>query len=150
MLDLEAERRVTATVAQRRDLLAGFVLDKEAQAQLLSAMTDTAAHPGLEFVSMSPLPKENLEQYARCRASLAVEGGFGSFLRFLRKLESEGTPCSIIEIDVTSPLGTERARSGSSRSQATRSPGKEVERISFLVETYAVADPPALEKGQAK
>jgi Tfp pilus assembly protein PilO len=132
MLELEAERRELEAARARRDLLAGFVLDKESQARVLSTITDPAAHPGLEFVSMSPLPKQNLAKYARCRASVTVTGAFEDFLRFVRTLESEGTPCSLIKIEVASRWEEEKPKS---------------ERISFLVETYAEADP--LPEGEA-
>lgn len=132
VLELEAERRELEAARARRDLLAGFVLDKESQARVLSTITDAAAHPGLEFVSMSPLPKQNLAKYARCRASVTVTGAFEDFLRFVRTLESEGTPCSVIKIEVASRWEGEKPKP---------------ERISFLVETYAEADP--LPEGEA-
>jgi len=132
-LEIEAERRDLDAARGRQDLLAGFVLGKESQAQLLSAMTDSAAHPGLEFVSMSPMPKQNLEKYARCRALLGVEGAFDDFLRFLRELESEPAPCSVIRIDVTSQWANEMPES-----------------ISFLVETYTEADPQLPEESSAR
>lgn len=132
-LEIEAERRVLDAARRRQEMLAGFVLGKDSQAQLLSAMTDSAAHPGLEFVSMSPMPKQNLEKYARCRALLGIEGAFGDFLRFLRQLESEPAPCSVIKIDVTSQWDNEMP-----------------ERISFLVETYTEADPQMPEGSPAR
>ncbi len=133
VLELEAERRELDAARRRRDVLAGFVLDKESRARLLSAITDPAAHPGLAFVSMSPLPKQNFEKYARCRTSLTVAGAFDDFLRFLRKLESDGTPCSVVRIDVESRWDKEKP-----------------ERFSFLVETYAEADAQSLEGGPAR
>ena len=164
-LELEAERRELAAAHQRRDLLAGFVLDADAQAHLLSTITDPATYPGLQFVSMSPQPKENLETYARCRAALAMEGSFEAFVYFLRQLESSATPCSVVRIDMVSEMrqrtataGTDtRAKTGRpvSRTAAGRSSdttGKDktgdkstvvqepVERISFLIESYAHAD----------
>jgi hypothetical protein len=122
---LDVERRALEAAQHRREVLAGFVLDKEARARLLSAITDSTAHPGLSFVSISPLPKENLDHYARCRASLTVAGAFDDFLRFLRSLESSGAPCSIVGMDVVSRWDK----------------GKP-EWFTFLVETYAEADAP--------
>ncbi len=132
VLELEAERRDLEAARERRDLLAGFVLDKDSQARVLSTITDPAAHPGLEFVSMSPLPKQNLPKYARCRVSVSVRGGFEDFLRFVRALESDGTPCSMVKIEVDSHWTAEKP---------------EPEQFSFLVETYAEADP--LPEGEA-
>jgi len=126
VLELEVERRDLDAACARRDVLAGFVLDKESQARQLAGITGSDVLQGLELVSMSPQPKENLEQYARCRILLTVEGAFGDFVRFLRRLESSAVACSIIEMDVAATGDDKRRR----------------ERISFLVETYTNADPP--------
>lgn len=123
VLGLEAERRELDAARRRQEVLRGLVLDKESRARLLSAVTDSSAYPGLEFVSMLPLPKENVQEYARCRVTLTVEGAFEDFLGFLRRLESEGTACSVVKIDMESRW-EERAP----------------ERISFVIETYAEAD----------
>jgi hypothetical protein len=164
VLELEAERRDLEAARERRDLLAGFILDKDARAALLSSLTDRSVHPGLEFVSISPQPKENLEQYARCRSLLTVEVGFDDLLRFLRCLETEGTPCSLVQLDVESqyrigqtvreraeraPGGAGRAPSGAGRpasggAQETTTAGTAAvpgERVMLLLETYAQADP---------
>jgi Tfp pilus assembly protein PilO len=150
LLDLEAERRELETARARRDRLASFILDKESRAELFSKITSPSAHSGLEFISMSPQPKRNLEQYARCRAALSVEGGFVDFLRFLRKLESEGIPCSVISIEVEARADTPGAEAEPGTKTAA-APVKETgERISFLVETYAEADPPPLDGKPAR
>lgn len=132
MLDLEAKRGDLAATRQRREFLKGFVLDKEAQARLLSSITNAEAHPRLEFLSMLPLPKENVGSYARCRTRFSVRGAFGDFLAFLRRLEAEAVPCLVVQLDVESS-------------------GKEgePEKISFLLETYALADPEPAEARRA-
>ena len=132
VLQLDVERRALEAAHHRREVLAEFVLDKESRARLLSAITDSTVHPGLSFVSISPLPKENLERYARCRASLTVAGAFGDFLRFLRTLESDGVPCSIVGMDVVSRWDKSKP-----------------EWFTFLVETYAEADAQAPSGGRA-
>jgi Tfp pilus assembly protein PilO len=123
VLQIDVERRALEAAQHRREVLARFVLDKESRARLLSAITDSTVHRGLSFVSISPLPKENLQHYARCRASLTVAGSFRDFLHFLRTLESDGVPCSIVGLDVVSRWDK----------------GKP-EWFTFLVETYAEAD----------
>ncbi len=157
VLELEADRRELQAVRQRRDLLAGLILSKNAKAQLLSDLTDPEGHPGLEIVSISPQPKENGEQYARCRSLISMEGCFDDFLRFLRRLESTGAPCAVVEINVQSvSVGrqnagrTAREESGkggtasapSAQQAAQAGAGREWrERISLVIETYAEADP---------
>jgi Tfp pilus assembly protein PilO len=124
VLGLDAERQDLEAARHRRDVLGALVLDKDTRAQLLSAVTAAKANPGLEFVSMLPLPKQNFERYARCRVTLTVEGAFEDFLTLLRRLETDGSPCTLVKLDVES-----RWESGES------------ERIAFVLETYAEADP---------
>jgi Tfp pilus assembly protein PilO len=157
VLELEAERRDLESTRQRRDLLAGLILSKNAKAQLLSDLTDPEKHPGLEIISISPQPKENGEQYARCRSLISMEGSFNDFLRYMRWLELTGTPCAVVELNIqsTSPGRQGAARttreegggrggpSAPSRRQAAEAgAGQEWrERVSLMIETYAEADP---------
>jgi hypothetical protein len=124
VLGLDAERHELDAARTRRQVLGALVLDKESRAQLLSRITAAEASPGLEFVSMLPLPKQNFERYARCRVTLTVEGAFEDFLTLLRRLETDGSPCALVKLDVESRWETGQP-----------------ERISFVLETYAEADP---------
>jgi Tfp pilus assembly protein PilO len=158
VLELEAERRDLSAARLRRDLLAGFILDKDSRASLLSSLTDPALHPGLEFISISPQPKEDLEQYARCRSLVTVEATFDDLLRFVRWLETEGTPCSLVQLDVDSQYRSRRTAAERAAEhpdaldggplrrlhEMATAPGEATggERITLLLETYAQADPP--------
>lgn len=149
VLELEAERRDLAAAQHRRDVLAGFILDKEGRARLLSSLTDASERSGLEFVSISPEPKENFEQYARCRSLLTVEAGFDDLLGFVRRLETEGTPCSLVQLDIESKT---RARAAASAAAQGAAGAKAIarERVTLVIETYATADPPPADQKKNK
>jgi len=150
VLELEAERRELRATRQRRDLLAGLILSKNAKAQLLSDLTDPEKHPGLEIVSISPQPKENGEQYARCRSLISMEGCFDDFLRFLRRLETTGAPCAVVELNVQSVSLNPQGGGGGTAHEASAEAGagrEWRERISLVIETYATADPVPQDEG---
>jgi Tfp pilus assembly protein PilO len=124
VLELEVERRALHAEQERLEVLSGLVLDKEGRARLLSELTVASAHPGLEFVSVSPQSEETAGRYVRCRTLMAFSGGFEDLVRFLRRIEAAGTPCAVLQVEVESRWDSEKP-----------------ERFSLLTETYGEADP---------
>ena len=133
VLELESERRDLRAARERRDLLGSLVLDKEARARLISELSSVSAHPGLEFLAVSPQPERPVGEHVQHRALMALSGNFGDFVGFLRWLEASGTPCALLQVDVESRWDSEKP-----------------ERFSLLVETYGRAAPAACEQGPVR
>lgn len=122
VLDLEAERRALQEERLRHDVLSDLILDREERARLLSELTASPAHPGLEFLSVSPQPEQAVGDHVAHRVLMVLSGSFEDLARYLRRLEEDGEPCAVVGLEIESRWDKEKA-----------------ERISLLIETYGEA-----------